>query len=292
MKIKNISYLIFIIFILFLFSIGINNLNKENYDNNLYQDTVIPKYFFQIWINNENKIPNLIEENFKNIKNENPEFECKLYNKEDCIDFLQNNYDEEIINTYNKIIPGAYKADFMRYCILYKKGGIYLDAKMIPINNFKLKDVTDKEYYVKDFKSMGGGITNGFMVCKKNNPKLLKAINEIVKNVKEKYYGENSLSPTGPLLLKKVFSEEEINKFDFEYTTYLKGSDNKLIISKKTNSFESAIFERSEDLAEEQTKSRSEKNYGELWNEKKIYEPFQNIFNSNITLFSVEPTVP
>jgi mannosyltransferase OCH1-like enzyme len=287
MKIKNISYLIFIIFILFLFSIGINNLNKENYDNNLYQDSVIPKYFFQIWINNENKIPKLIEENFNSIKYENQDFECKLYKKDDCLDFLQKNYEEDVINAYNKIIPGAYKADLMRYCILYKKGGIYLDAKLKPINDFKLNHVTDKEYYVKDFKFMGGGVTNGFMVCKKNNPKLLKAINEIVKNVKEKYYGKNSLSPTGPLLLKKVFSEEEINNFDFEYTTYSNGSDNKLIISKKPNSYESAIFEKAEDLVEEQTKSRSEKNYGELWNEKKIYEPFQNIFNSNITLFNL-----
>ena len=287
MKIKNISYLIFIIFILFLFSISINNLNKENYDNNLYQDSVIPKYFFQIWINNENKVPKLIEENFNSIKYENQDFECKLYKKDDCLDFLQKNYEEDVINAYNKIIPGAYKADLMRYCILYKKGGIYLDAKLKPINDFKLNHVTDKEYYVKDFKFMGGGVTNGFMVCKKNNPKLLKAINEIVKNVKEKYYGKNSLSPTGPLLLKKVFSEEEINNFDFEYTTYSNGSDNKLIISKKPNSYESAIFEKAEDLVEEQTKSRSEKNYGELWNEKKIYEPFQNIFNSNITLFNL-----
>uniref|UniRef100_A0A6C0HUM7 Alpha 1,4-glycosyltransferase domain-containing protein n=1 Tax=viral metagenome TaxID=1070528 RepID=A0A6C0HUM7_9ZZZZ len=287
MKIKNYFYLIFFILIVsFLFLFSIKNLNKEIFDNNFnkdYGDSIIPKYFFQIWINNENKIPNLIEENFKNIKNENPDFECKLYNKEDCIEFLQNNYHEDIIKTYNKIIPGAYKADLMRYCILYKTGGIYLDAKMMPINNFKLKDVTNKEYFIRDFESSQKGVWNGFIVCKKNNPILLDAINSIVENVKNKYYGESCLSPTGPLLLKKMFTDNEINNFEYEYTTSNNEPD-LLIVSKKPFNYDLAILKKDNKIYHEQSLNRSENNYVELWSEKKIYEPFQNIFNSKFSL--------
>jgi mannosyltransferase OCH1-like enzyme len=289
MKIKNIFYLIILVSIVsFLFLFGINKSNRENFDNNFDRDygyggSVIPKYFFQIWINNENKIPNLIEENFNNIKNDNPDFECKLYNKEECIEFLENNYDEDIIKTYNKIIPGAYKADLMRYCILYKKGGIYLDAKMMPINNFKLKYVTDKEYFIRDFESSQKGVWNGFIVCKKKNPILLDAINSIVENVKNKYYGESCLSPTGPLLLKKLFTDDEINNFEYEYTSSNK-EENLLIVSKKPLNYDLAILKKDNKIYHEQSLNRSENNYVELWSEKKIYEPFQSIFNSKFAL--------
>ena len=79
------------------------------------------------------------KKNFGKIEKENPDFECEIYNKNDCIQFLEDYFDEDVQNAYNKIIPGAFKADLMRYCILYKKGGIYLDAKMKPINKILLK---------------------------------------------------------------------------------------------------------------------------------------------------------
>lgn len=113
-------------------------------------------------------------------------------------------------DAYKKNIPGAYKADLMRYCILYTNGGIYLDSKMKPINGFELNNVIDKEYFVRDFKESGQGVCNGFMVCKPRNERLLNAINRIAKNVKDRYYGYSSLEPTGPLLLKNFFTEDEI----------------------------------------------------------------------------------
>lgn len=237
---------------------------------------VIPQYFFQIWINDENEVPPPIQQNFENIKEENPDFECQLYNNIDCINFLKTHFDDDVQKAYKSLIPGAYKADLMRYCILYKKGGIYLDAKMKPINNFKLKEVVDKEYFTRDFEGSGGGVFNAFIVCNKENPKLLVAINEIVKNVDEKYYGTSSLEPTGPMLLKKVFTQEEIQGFDFEYTK--NPVSNNLIISRESNNSEVAILEKDNHLWEEQKKNSSEKYYGDLWEEHNIYryENFQN----------------
>jgi len=256
---------------------------NRNYYESFEDAGIIPHYFFQIWINEGGIIPKLIQDNFENIKKENPDFECKMYNKDDCIKFLEDHFDDDVINAYKKIIPGAYKADLMRYCILYEKGGIYLDAKMKPINGFKLIDVTDKEYFVRDFKSAGGGIWNGFIVCKKGNAKMLNAINQIVKNVNEKYYGESSLDPTGPLLLKKMFTEDEIKNFDFDFTIDPNSLDPlkaTLIVSREYENYEKAILIKDETLVIEQTKHRKEKNYGDLWNEQNIYkyENFQNFY--------------
>ena len=48
------------------------------------------------------------------------------------------------------MVPGAYKADLWRYCILYIYGGIYIDIKLEPINGFRFRELLDKEYFVLD----------------------------------------------------------------------------------------------------------------------------------------------
>lgn len=49
-----------------------------------------------------------------------------------CDKFIKDNFNFEVYTAYSKINPklGAMKADFWRYCILYKNGGVYLDAKI------------------------------------------------------------------------------------------------------------------------------------------------------------------
>ena len=272
------------IFIILLFYYGFQaNRYCETFSDG---SNLVPSYFFQIWINEENTVPELIRNNFENISRENPDFECKIYDKNGCIQFLENHFDEDVRDAYKKIIPGAFKADLMRYCILYEKGGIYLDAKMRPINGFKLMEVTDKEYFVRDFNNTGGGICNGFMVCKKGNTKMLNAINQIVKNVNEKYYGESSLEPTGPLLLKKMFTEDEIKKLEFDFTIDPNSPDLSkaiLIVSREPENYEKAILIKDETLVTEQSKHRNEKNYGDLWSEQNIYkyESFQNYYSKD-----------
>lgn len=241
------------------------------YDKN----TEIPPYFFQIWINPENKVPTRIRDNFEKIRDENKDIECKLFKGSDCTKFLEKYYEKDVQDAYKKIVPGAFKADLMRYCILYIKGGIYLDAKMKPINNFKLEDVLDKEYFVRDFKDAGGGVCNGFIVCKPRNKRLLDAINEIVENVENRFYGNSSLEPTGPLLLKKFFTGKEIELFELEYTinpNSPEGSEPILIISREHENADKAILEKDTELVNEQSNNRQERNYGDLWDNQNIYK--------------------
>ena len=46
-------------------------------------------------------------------------------------DFIIKNYDKERLNLYTSINPeyGAARADYFRYLLLYKYGGVYLDIK-------------------------------------------------------------------------------------------------------------------------------------------------------------------
>ena len=51
---------------------------------------------------------------------------------------------------------------------------------------------------------MNGGIHNALLVSTSHNPIFKKCIQQIVIHVKNRYFGINPLSPTGPLLLKHM----------------------------------------------------------------------------------------
>ena len=179
-------------------------LRKEGYESG----GEIPLKIYQTWKTKD--LPEKMRENVDRLKLKNPDFEYHLFDDEDCRQFIQNNFEEDVLTAYDKIIPGAYKADLWRYCILYINGGVYLDIKYSNVDDFNLIELTDKEYFVPDLKESGGGVYNAFMICKPGNQILREAIRRVAKNAKEEYYGESGFHPTGPILLKGCFSNEDI----------------------------------------------------------------------------------
>lgn len=134
----------------------------------------------------------------------NPEYSFIWYTNKDCDRFMLKYFSGPVNNAYNKLIPGAYKADLWRLCILYRFGGIYIDAFATPYVSIDNMRKPYKFISVLDCSSAGLGIHNGFMIASRRHPFLKEAINNIVKNVEEEFYGQSSLEPTGPLLLSKT----------------------------------------------------------------------------------------
>ena len=179
--------------------------------------SVIPLHLYQVW-HNLNEIPQDIQESIDAIQKQNPEFEHHLYDEKKCRRYIQTHFPSHVLDAYDAIVPHAYKADLWRYCILYKKGGIYLDSKYCGMDGFKLLQLTDKEYFCKDIENSFSGIYNAILVCKPNNPILLKCIHKVVENVQNKYYGSNPMC-IGPLMMKSLFTEQEISKFELSHET-------------------------------------------------------------------------
>jgi mannosyltransferase OCH1-like enzyme len=171
-------------------------------------ERVIPLNIFQTW--HTKNLDENMQECVDKLKAANPKFTHYLFDDEDCAEFIEDNFDIDVLDAYNSLLPGAYKADLWRYCVLYIHGGIYLDIKYFNIKGFNLIQLTDREYFVKDIEPSGSGVYNAFMICKPGNKKLLNCIHNIVNNVKTKFYGENAFAPTGPLLLKREFTKDEI----------------------------------------------------------------------------------
>jgi len=53
-----------------------------------------------------------------------------LFHDAECRDFIAQEYPPDVLMAYDRLIPTAFKADLWRYCVLYKYGGVYLDAKL------------------------------------------------------------------------------------------------------------------------------------------------------------------
>ena len=235
---------------------------KIKYPIKTHYNTVIPLNIFQTW--HTKNLPFLMKKNIEYIKRLNPAFTYQLYDDDDCYNFIKDNFDSDVLNAFNNLIPGAYKADLWRYCVLYKLGGVYLDIKYRPINSFKCINLCEKEHWVLD--SDNRGIYNALMVCKPDNPILLKAIRQIVINVNVKYYGGSALDPTGPLLLARYFNTYEKTKFDMQHS-YYEHYNNRFIYF---NNY--IVFKSYNGYLEEHNLNKKVEHYTTLWGQKSIYK--------------------
>ena len=115
--------------------------NNISYPNKLNYNSIIPLNIFQTWWTKENLTPCMFQ-CINIIKNNNPRFNYRLFDDNDCREFIEKNFNSVVLKAYDSLIPGAYKADLWRYCVLFKLGGIYLDIKYQPIHNFKFINLT------------------------------------------------------------------------------------------------------------------------------------------------------
>jgi len=229
---------------------------KSNYKS------IIPLNIFQTW--HTKQLPLLMNNSVNYIKQYNQEFTHYLFDDDECRNYIKENFNISVLNAFDSLIPGAYKADLWRYCILYKKGGIYLDIKYVPVNGFKFIALTEKEHFVLDADR--NGIYNALLVCLPGNEKLLKCINKIVENVTNKFYGANSLEPTGPLLLEKYFNKYAKKKLDMRHEFFANFSNRYIHL----NNF--IVFKQYNGYLDEHKHNRKVGYYGDLWNARQIYK--------------------
>ena len=258
-------YMIYMIYMLYKTYEGMENSN------------IIPLNIFQVWIGSD--IPPKMNMLIKKIQNENPEFTYKCYNDTDCKKFLSEYFDDEVMNAYNKLLPGSYKCDLMRVSLLYVKGGIYLDTKMEPLNGFKFTELTDKEYYLRDdninytssYTNTRANISTQIIVSKPNNPIMYKWIQQIVENTKNNFYGVHTNEVTGPGVWHKCLIDAGNYPEDAEIQIELI-SGPQYYISKKPYGNNNIILGLNSEVYDEQVHNGIKgKTHTELWENKNAY---------------------
>ena len=239
----------------------INQKLKISYPLKSNYNMIIPTNIFQTW--HSKFLPPKMVKSMATIQRLNPRFKYFLYDDNDCREFIRNHFKPDVLWAYDSLIPGAYKADLWRYCILFIHGGIYLDIKYTPLNGFKFINLTEKEHLVADIGNVN--IYNALMVCLPRNEILFKAIRQIVENVKNKYYGNGWLDPTGPGLLSKIVStSEEI--VDLRHAE-LNGNINYRVIYFN----DIPLLKSYNGHTTERDKYSKKKHYSILWSERRVY---------------------
>lgn len=116
---------------------------------------------------------------------------------------------------YKAVKPGSYKADLLRYYLLYQYGGVYLDDKSIL--RFSLdSDVMDAVFIDPDtnipndlFIGLSGSTPEiAFMGARRGSPIMRAVLDAAITNIMNREYGYDRLSITGNTLFKNVIEQQ------------------------------------------------------------------------------------
>ena len=190
----------------------------------------------------------------------------EYFDDERCKSFIRKHFDIEVFNAWDKLIPGAYKADLFRYCVLYKNGGIYSDLShnlRVPMRKI-VNHYSDRLVLVKDIPiNEIPGIQISFMAASKGQNIFKMAIKAVIENCQKEYFGSNPLCPTGPALFHKILTTEQSSDVRIELyqktdysLNFIESGKVAIITKRKTH----------------QENLNNQPHYGELWKTRNIYK--------------------
>jgi mannosyltransferase OCH1-like enzyme len=223
---------------------------------------------------------------YKKWLDQNKDLSIIWFNDIDTDNYMKTQ-DKSVQDSYKRLLPGAFKADLFRLCILYEKGGLYVDCETTPYISIKkmmekciIKENNHFFVSILDCPESGGGVHNGFIYCSPKHPFIKKYIEIIIKNVSKKIYTNSPLGITGPLCFNKAINKLLNNKYNHKFkegmneygdlSFYLYKlvygpfqyvyTNNKIIMSKKHCLLSYCL---------NKLKSNS---YSRLWSDKKVYD--------------------
>ena len=140
--------------------------------------------------------------------------EYALWNDAALRAFLQQEFDTDVLQAYDNLMPYAYRSDLARYCLLYHFGGWYADLGIRMAANCAMPAVSEEIDFIF-FWDLGDLLApfrsfydcmNGLLFSRAGNPVLATAIELVVKNSRNHFYGCDSMSPTGPGVLGRAIA--------------------------------------------------------------------------------------
>ncbi|MET4080985.1 mannosyltransferase OCH1-like enzyme [Pedobacter sp. UYP30] len=163
-------------------------------------------------------IPKIIHQTFKTadlpfitrwhiakFRKKNPEYRYEFYDDDRIISFLKEEYDDETLKLYQRINIGAAKADFFRYAVLYKKGGVYLDIDSginVALDSFILP--TDEAVISEERNP--GLFVQWALIFNKEHPFLKQTFNLVCENIRTNKYPHDVHKMTGPTVYTKAIN--------------------------------------------------------------------------------------
>ena len=166
----------------------------------------IPKIIHQLWIGPKQAPINLMN----TWKNKHPDFEYIFWNEKEFIKRKMTFVCQKKIDLMKEICG---KVDIMRLEILYKYGGIFLDADSICLEPLS-EEILNKPSFAswENEKVRPGLISNGTIGFPPKHPIINNAIQHILKN---DIHLNSAWITVGPTLLTNLYNKEKYDLFIF-----------------------------------------------------------------------------
>jgi hypothetical protein len=148
----------------------------------------IPKVIYQTTHFPKRRVPDLLTPHAKG-------YEVNVYNDAQCEVFLRTHFPAEVLAKYRELSKhglGAHKSDLWRYCVLYKKGGIYMDIKTqltkplgevlgaVPHTDTGRALQYERFTWFGVLSTFETSVYNGFLASPPNNPVFSECIKHVV----------------------------------------------------------------------------------------------------------------
>jgi mannosyltransferase OCH1-like enzyme len=164
----------------------------------------IPKIIHQTF--KTSTLPFITRWHISRLKKNNPEYLYEFYDDTRIEAFLKEEFPASTLELYNRLNIGAAKADFFRYAVLIRKGGIYLDIDSSikgSLNDFIKPDDTA----VISNEGNPGLFVQWALVYEPNHPFLLKTLELVLDNILGNKYPNDVHKMTGPQIYTEAINQ-------------------------------------------------------------------------------------
>ena len=212
----------------------------------------------------------------------NPEYEYKFFDDTQRREFLKNAYSQKILDAYDMLVPGAFRADLFRYAYLFIHGGCYFDDKIICRK--RLRDIvrpTDELLICEDCDE--NSYLNSIILTKPKNFMFLKLLLSACDNIVARNMPPDMLDFTGPKLMYSVFkpfvTADNIRFKHIVVNNDFSSYKNFLIVDKNDNS--ALYFHKTTQRALE-VFCHDTNHYRQLWNRNEI------LFRNKVSIYNLD----
>jgi len=155
----------------------------------------IPKIIHQTFKTAD--LPFLTRWHISRLKKRNADYAYEFYDDSRIEQFLLAEYGQEVYRLYKKINIGAAKADFFRYAVLYKMGGIYVDIDS-GINGSLNSFIKPDDVAIITLEGDPIFYAQWALIYSAGHPFLKKTMEMMMENIRMNKYPHDVHQMTGP----------------------------------------------------------------------------------------------
>ena len=164
----------------------------------------IPTIIYQTF--KSDKLPLITKWHISRFRQKNPDYAYEFYDDQRIEEFLEEAYGNDTLKLYQRLNIGAAKADFFRYAILLKKGGVYLDIDS-SITGRLGEFILPGDVAIISEERNPGLYVQWALIFEPNHPFLQKTMELMSDNIRKNRYPHDVHQMTGPTVYSKAIKQ-------------------------------------------------------------------------------------